>query len=407
MGFWPDGSKDNLPRPPIDMLTMVEDRRKHIDKVVLEKLRFYAAKDWITRLKPGTDGIIEVVEFVNGSRMFLGSYSQESASHEGTAWHAVHFDEPPPRKMWIAIRRGLLDFMANVWFTLTPLSCPWIYNELYQNADGERIAKFHLDLMDNPHISEEEKLDFIKDLNPEEVDARVHGKFSHLSGAIFSEFDSRLHVIPEMRPSPGAAHTCYMSVDPHDRRPWYVCWAAVNALGDMIIYDEWPNEDFQRIKTSNMSLRDYAALIRTKEGKIPIYERLGDPNFFATPSVMTGTTLLEECGNYGLDFYIDVNNDIATGHANIRSRLGNKKMGVKPKLFVCRNCINMIKSFEVYVWDEKDLQSESSARERPSEYGKDPIDSLRYLLDYEPKHIPQGRRGQTTEAASRGRTGYG
>ena len=285
---------------------------------------------------------------------------------------------------------------------MTPLSCPWIYTELYAKADSDRISTFHLDLMDNPHIPEEEKLLFIADLNPEEIEARIHGKFSHLSGSIFPTFSRDKHTvddftIPDEWPR-------FMVMDPHDRRPSYIAWFAVNPRDQIICYREWPRDEFAKIKTAHKSVRDYTAIIRTEEGSEKLYERIIDPNFGKTPSVMTGNTLIDEYANHGLDFYAEINNDIQLGHQRIHERL-RTDIG-EPKLVVAKSCRNMIWAFENYIWNTRDMEKEYGARERPDETGKDMIDALRYLLDYEPTYS-MGQAIMVDDAQEHGITGYG
>jgi len=402
MGFRPDGNRDYLPPGAVDILAMVNDRRKSVDKILMKKIRSFCPKDWITHVKNGTDGFPEILTFRTGSRLFIGSYKQDAATYEGHDWHGVWFDEPPPRPVFVSIRRGCLDHGGRIWFTLTPLSCPWIYTELYAKADSDRISTFHLDLMDNPHIPEEEKLLFIADLNPEEIEARIHGKFSHLSGSIFPTFSRDKHTvddftIPDEWPR-------FMVMDPHDRRPSYIAWFAVNPRDQIICYREWPRDEFAKIKTAHKSVRDYTAIIRTEEGSEKLYERIIDPNFGKTPSVMTGNTLIDEYANHGLDFYAEINNDIQLGHQRIHERL-RTDIG-EPKLVVAKSCRNMIWAFENYIWNTRDMEKEYGARERPDETGKDMIDALRYLLDYEPTYS-MGQAIMVDDAQEHGITGYG
>lgn len=380
LGFRPDGSKDGLPHGPTKGLIVVNDRAK-IETTIMPKILEFCPRSWITRIKNGTDGLPSVLTFKNGSKIWLASYAQDVKSQEGADWDWVHFDEPPPRAIWIAIRRGLLDRKGRAWFTMTPLNCAWIHKELYLRADGIRISVHSLSLRDNPYISRAEKESFIADLHPDEIAARVDGKFSHLEGAIFKEFRRDIHVVHAHKPPDGAP--IFMVMDPHDRRPSYLIWCYVDRRDRLVVFDEWPNEDFSTMKTSQLSIRDMAMIIKDKEGsKIRPVERIIDPNFGRTPSHMTGRTLIEEYQEYDLDFYAEINNDISLGHTRIHERLEYKKRD--PSLLVCDNCSNMLWAFESYVWRTRDIEGEYTARERPGEAGKDQIDTIRYLLDYDP-----------------------
>lgn len=392
VGFRHDGSKLNIPPPPSKGIIMVKKRSLSVDQVVMAKLKSFVAKDWIESTKNGHDGFVERINWKNGSVTYIGSYYQESGAQEGLDWDWVHFDEPPPRPVWIAVRRGLVDRGGRAWFTMTPLNCPWIYNELYQKADGIRISSHTITLTDNPYVSQEQKDAFIADLHPDEIEARIHGKFSHLIGSIFPEFRRDVHVVPPHQPPPGAP--IFMVMDPHDRRPSYLAWAYVDQRDRVVIFDEWPNSPFWEMKSVNMSVRDYSRVIREKEGILErrVYERIMDPNFGRTVSHMSGTTLEDEYLEYGLDFYTDINNEILVGHTRIHERLAHQNRD--PGLLVTANCSNMIWAFESYVWRTKDIESEFNAKEKPDDSGKDQMDTLRYLLDYEPRYdMGQGHGG--------------
>ena len=151
-------------------------------------------------------------------------------------------------------------------------------------------------------------------------------------------------------------------------------------------------------------MRDYVSLILTEEGKEQIHERIIDPNFGKTPSVFTGRTLIEEYEEHNIDFYAEINNDIQLGHQRIHESL-RTDLG-EPKFFVFEHCHNMVWAFENYIWNQKDIESEYGAKERPGEAGKDMIDTLRYLLDFEP-HYNMGQYMEMPEVEDLGVTGYG
>jgi len=63
-------------------------------------------------------------------------------------------------------------------------------------------------------------------------------------------------------------------------------------------------------------------------------------------------------------------------------------------------------AFENYIWNQKDMESEYGAKERPGDAGKDMIDTLRYLLDFEPR-FSMGQSIISEETRDLGVTGYG
>lgn len=404
-GFRHNGDKTNIPPPPTKGLILFT-RREKVAKVFIPKLESFVAKGWISHIKNGHDGYPECITWSNGSVQWIGAYTQDPKTFESDDWDYVHFDEPPSRAIFVAATRGLIDRGGRCWFTLTPLSCPWIYNELQRKADGVNIAVFKISLWDNPYISREFKEDFANSLHPDERKARMDGEFSHLAGAIFPEFSREKHVVPAHLPPVG--RPIYMVMDPHDRRPSAMSWWYIDQRDRKICFAEWPNRPFWEIKSVNMSVRDYSNVIRDVEGRWRIQDRLMDPNFGQTRSHMTGTTLVDEYWEYGLVFNTDFDNgpgSIQVGHNRIHEALSTENRD--PEILICDNCQNMIWAFESYSWNQSDMDAEFNARERPGDEGKDQIDNVRYLFAAEPTgELLVNQDEQPFTAADLGR-GYG
>lgn len=399
-GIFPDGSKKWLPKPPTFGLIVVTSRDKAVDRIIMEKVKQYANPGWIKHVAPGTDGKATCIKFNNGSEIHIGSNHQKIDVFEGLDWDWVHFDEPPDRKIYIAATRGLIDRRGKEFFTLTPLRCPWIYEQIYSKAGEGRVEAFELP-PENPYISMEAVLEFMDKLSPDEIRSRIFGEFSHLQGAIFQEFSRQVHVIDEEEFDPTWPR--YMVMDPHDRRPSYMCWVVINPKNQWIVYDEWPNTNFYEMATDRSTITDKAAMIHTKDRGMYINERIMDPNFGKTMSHVSGTTLVDDYASMGIHFFVDIDNDIAKGHQRIKERLKYGKTS-EPSLFITKNCTNMIRAFENYVWEEKDTQDPYCSRERPGEAYKDMIDTLRYLADYEPRFFV--RRSAHHKIQSHSTTGY-
>jgi hypothetical protein len=387
-GYRHDGSKEGIPPPPTKGL-IIFTRREKVEKVFMPKLRKYIAEGWVTHVKNGHDGYPEKITWSNGSVQWIGAYTQEAKTFRSDDWDYVHFDEPPSREIYIAATRGLLDRGGRYWFTLTPISCPWIFNELHRKSrgvDDPDIGVFVLPLWHNPYISRKEKETRNAQLQQHEREALMWGKFSHLSGAIFPTFTRDVHVIPAH--SPPSDCPIYMVMDPHDRRPSYMAWFYIDRRGRKVCFAEWPKEDFWEIKSVDFSIRDYSSIIRDVEGRWRIQDRFMDPNFGKTPSIRTGTTLVDEFWEYGLEFDTEFDNgpgSVIVGHKKIQESLRHDNRD--PEILICDNCSNMIWAFETYSWNEKDMEAQVNAKERPGEEGKDQIDTLRYLIAADPSPV--------------------
>lgn len=102
-------------------------------------LRVIVPKTCQPRFKPGPNGVLSMVELPYGpfgekcgSRFYLRSYDERPETFEGIDFDWVHWDEPPPQKVFLAAERGKMVTNAPSWFTMTPLKEPWIY-ELFSS----------------------------------------------------------------------------------------------------------------------------------------------------------------------------------------------------------------------------------------------------------------------------------
>jgi hypothetical protein len=57
------------------------------------------------------------------------SFKHAQLSAESSYWDFIHFDEPCPRELFIAHKRGLVDRNGKFWFNCTPISEVWINDE--------------------------------------------------------------------------------------------------------------------------------------------------------------------------------------------------------------------------------------------------------------------------------------
>lgn len=91
--------------------------------------------------KPGPTGVLNVLTLPFdcegrkcGSKLFIRSYDEEPSAFEGIDFDFLHWDEPPPLKIFLAAERGKVVTNAPSWFTMTPLKEPWIFDKLTQRA---------------------------------------------------------------------------------------------------------------------------------------------------------------------------------------------------------------------------------------------------------------------------------
>jgi phage terminase large subunit-like protein len=104
-------------------------------------LRMLVPKTCRPVFKPGPNGVLSSVILPYGvygekcgSRFYLRSYDERPETFEGIDFDWVHWDEPPPEKVFLAAERGKIVTNAPSWFTMTPLKEPWIYERFSSKA---------------------------------------------------------------------------------------------------------------------------------------------------------------------------------------------------------------------------------------------------------------------------------
>lgn len=397
---------------------IVTDYAKGCGEVLEPKLLNWLPEELIVSKRKTIKGHIEKISIrhVSGgiSTIDVMTHEQDDMQFEGWSGHWAWFDEPPPREKFIATLRGLVDYSGRVWLTLTPISQPWLYDEyvLKQNQDMFFLT---VDIRDNVMLcktaEEREKQIalFESSLNDDEKEARLHGKFKHLSGRVYKVFDPEVHVISEKNVKIDRRWPTYFVLDPADRRPHHGIWAKIDPFGTIYIVNELVFKGTILETSKEILKRELMNDINPLE-----VIRILDPNKGETPSAVSGLKLKDEFAKHAVYFGTNVNDDLTLGHLAVAERLSwdkSKPLSTTnhPKLFLVReNTKECVHQILTYVWDDwmgraKDTRSQ---KEKPKDINKDLPDCIRYLVVYNPtfdikdEADPQPAKGFT-------RTGYG
>lgn len=327
------------------------------NQVIIPKILEWLPEGLVRRTRNNATGIKTHWELSNGSVFDILSGEQEAGVFEGWTGHVVWADEPPPRYAFTASLRGIMRHKGHIYLTLTPLTEPWVYNDLYMPwSDGTRrdIQVFTFDIMDNAEknggvLSEEAIASFCASLTMEEREARLRGKFQHLSGRVYPEFDKNLHVVESF--TVPASWPVYGGIDPHLRREHAYCqWTVHPSTGDIIVC----GEIYEKYTIPELA----EAILKLSKGK-NIIRTLID-NAAETPDSLYRVTprrLLEQNGVYTK--LCDKSAGIAHGIHAMKALLRPTPMAdgaLRPKFFVMDHCHNHIKEFMNYVHDTRDTE---------------------------------------------------
>ena len=397
-GLYPDWYpyEQRMRTPNIGRI-IVSEYSKGYGETVLPNINTWLPKSMIASSRNNHEGYPAKYILKNGSSFDICTHDQENKVFEGWHGHWAWFDEPPPRDKYIATMRGLIDFNGRVWLTLTPLTEAWIWDELVQRKDGS-VSMTQVNTHDNPFISKAGIKEFEKMISPEEKEARIQGKFLHLSGLVYKTFDRNVHLKSFNLDQLDSTYSkmqkkWFFVLDPHDRRPHCGMWAFVNPQQKKFVAYELYRED---------TISDLCAYILAFEKihKIPSESvtRIGDPNKLETPSAVSGLKLKMEFlerSNGKIFFLTKLDDDITKGHLIVKENLSyNKEKELdtynSPSLYFndYQNIPHVIEHMEKYMYqDWKGLNKDSrSPKETPKDLNKDMPDCIRYFLMTNPAY---------------------
>jgi phage terminase large subunit-like protein len=231
-------------RTPSKGCIVVQDFQTHARDIILPKIAEWFPPGLIVDREKNQAKVDVKMRLKNGSTIDMKSHDQDLKVFEGSDYDWVWFDEPPPELIFKAIWRGLTDRRGICFITGTPIVEPWMY-DLYKKAAAEQnkglywyvFADIHKNAKNLGEGSVEEgqrRIDeFLDALDPEEREAREKGRFLHMSGLIFKDWDRGIHLVNEF-PWPHS-WPILISVDPHPRKPWAISFLGITASGNVIL----------------------------------------------------------------------------------------------------------------------------------------------------------------------------
>lgn len=361
-------------RVPNRMRICANDLDKGIGEVIMPKLDKLLPPSCIRKISKYSGGQWKKVVLENGSSIELLSYEQEDKMYEGWTGDYVHFDEPPPQSKFVSSMRGLMRYAGKVAITATPLNEPWIYDEIYlKGIKGEDsgIDVFEFSLYDNKYLTDYERDEFIKVIPEEEREARVFGRFKHLSGLVYKEFGIS-HLVDSFEIPKDWVRICAM--DYHSRKACAVVWIAISEDDTAYVYDELQTQ-------GTISQISEKIVAKEQEQKGTVNFRFID-SISATPDRISGNNAQREFLHEGkrlgwnLNFRSSTKNWVLGKNAvSEYLMIINGKAGI---YFFKDKCRLLIDSMGKYVWQDANVSQ--GVVDKVKKVWDDFPDALRYGL---------------------------
>lgn len=371
--------EENKVSQPVIGRIIARDFQKGVGEVVVPFLEEWLDSSIVKKKYRNPIGVPVKWTLKNGSVFDILTHEQSTEQFEGWRGHIAWFDEPPPRDKYVATLRGLVDYHGKNWLTLTPLNQPWIYDEIFVNPEKSRIFVVITDIRDNTYLSEEAITEFEKSLTEEEKEARLHGRFMHLTGLVYKEFDPDIHICEPFRLKPH--WTRYFAIDPHERENTACLWIAVDEQDNHWVYDElWISGNIKHIADS----------IHAQEGDYPAQIRLIDPHMDKENTILGGLNIRSELASEGI-YCQRAHTDPLLGKSRVRMALKPKYVHLsgtsKPQLRVFRTCKRTIYEFQHYIYSDRRNKEEFNLNEKPKKANDHFMDCMRYIYNYNPRFI--------------------
>lgn len=378
-------------KPPVK-IRIFGEKTDTLAEVQNPKLQKFIAPEWLALTKKGQTGVIEHYLFQNGSTIDLLTYQQDPASMEGWDGHVCVFDEPPPRSVYIANVRGLVDHNGIALFSMTPLKEPWAADEIVNNPDPSFFS-LTASSYDNPHVQRGALDAFFAKLDDDELETRRDGKFLHLQGLVFKEFDKNTHVIRPFKLT--REYTVYAAIDNHPRTEQAVLFVAVDRHSRVFAF----KEIFQHGTPEQVA----GWVVDFHDHTHPIEQVLIDRSSQGDTNRGRSTyEIIEErlsAAGIPLDFG---SKDLSSGIGIVRDYLRSQN-GVA-SVFITEDCPTLIWEMQRYRWAEWRAGADKSTRtpmNKPVDAEDHEIENLRRLLQLPVRFVDPGQRANIDPSRNR------
>ncbi|MBP3619378.1 MAG: terminase family protein [Clostridia bacterium] len=317
------------------------------------------------------NGIIDFIlvrsECGGVSRIGFKSCDQGREKFQGASLDYVWFDEEPPLDIYMECKMRVLDKCGQIFGTMTPLKgLTWVYNTIYLNDKQDKEVWYEMmEWADNPYLSKKEIESMTKSMSAEEIECRRYGKFMHNGGMVYSEFDENVNVIEPFEIPPDWQDN--ISIDPGLHNPLSAHFYAVDFDGNVYVVAEHYMAQ-QTVEFHAEKIKEIADRLKWKKDRQGRLHALID-SAANQRTLASEKNVVELFYDNGILVDAKVNKDLFAGISVVKSYL--KTADGKSRLFIFKNCVNLIREIKNYWWGDGDV---------PIKKDDHALDELRYYL---------------------------
>lgn len=290
------------------------------------------------------------------------------------------------------IRPGLADRGGGALFISTPKGFNGFY-DLYAYADSgkdEEWAAWRMPTSSCKHISPKELESAKKELGEDLYSQEFEAEFKKRSGLVYKEFDRDTHLLPAKNPMEVPEHwSMEVGVDFGAGHPTAAVFVLFDNDDNAYVVDEF-------YRAEGIISENAEVMIMTERKWMKkAYIRWGDcaGKQEILEYAKSGFVLAPTPKGSGDSDTLSVD----PGIQEVKSRLRVDPVSKKPSLFICKNCVNLIKEFENYKWRQsrrlkntievdEEMMMENRMKDAPEKKWDDLLDALRYVIQYHRRH---------------------
>jgi len=264
----------------------------------------------------------------------------------------------------------VLDRCGEIYCTMTPLKgLTWVYDEIYLNVrQNPEIWYEQMEWKDNPYLDENEVEKLIASTSDDLQESRRFGRFKSEGGLVYSEFDENVHVIDPF-PVP-REWQCNISIDPGLKNPLSCHFYAVDGDGVIYVVGEHyeAGKDINHHVKKIFELADSLGWARDGKGRLSaLIDSASEQRTLAYQK-----SVAELFYDNGILVNSKVDKNLFSGISRIKSLFFERP----PRIYIFRNCVNMIREIKGYNWGDGD---------RPVKRDDHAMDDLRYFVMSRPE----------------------
>ena len=300
------------------------------------------------------NAILDFIVLKNGHTIGFKSCDQGRAKFQGTSQGWIWFDEEPPKEIYDECKMRIIDTRGEIWGTMTPLQgLTWIYDTIYINELNDPNVKYWLmEWADNPHLSPDEIESLMETMTEEERESRQYGKFVAMSGLVYKEFNEEIHVIdPIQIPIDWYDN---ISIDPGLAEPLACHFYAYDGEGNIYVIAEHykAGETIEWHSKRIHAIANSLGWPRHKGYLDALFDSAANQKTLAAEK-----SVAELFTEHGIEADTVVDKNKWSGIQRVKQYLKLRPHPQtevwpkgKPKLFIFRTCVNMIKEIKSYRW---------------------------------------------------------